>query len=227
MNASFKINGKQIETKRLILRPFRYLDLDDFYEYACVEGVGERAGWKHHETKEETKLILDSFIKHDKTFAICLKSNNRVIGSLGIEEYGREDELTEFKDYRGREIGYVLSKAYWGMGLMTEAVKAVIDYLFNEIDLDFLICGYYMFNIQSKRVQEKCGFKPYRKLMSTTKIGTQEETIVNLLVNPNKKITFNFSHPETLIYEEVNACLHLNQDKIIKKEDKTSIKDVF
>ncbi len=125
MNAEFKINGKQIETERLILRPFKQSDLNDFFEYASVEGVGELAGWQHHENKDISQRILDSFISEDKTFAICLKSNNKVIGSLGIEKYGLEDKLTEFNNLKGREIGYVLSKDYWGQGLMPEAVKAI------------------------------------------------------------------------------------------------------
>ena len=202
MNANFKINGIVIETERLILRPFKQSDLDDFYEYASVEGVGEMAGWKHHESKEKSQIILDLFINEDKTFAIVLKENNQVIGSLGVEEYGMEQALSEFFDYNGREIGYVLSKDYWGKGLMPEAVKAVIDYLFNDINLDFLTCGYYEFNNQSKKVQEKCGFKPYRKLMMETRLGTKEQGILNLLVNPNKNIKLIFSHPETLIFNQ-------------------------
>lgn len=205
MNADFKINGIRIETKRLLLRSFKNSDLDDFNAYASVEGVGEMAGWKHHESKEESRAVLNSFVDRDKTFAIVLKESGKVIGSLGIEEYGMEDALTEFADYKGREIGYVLDKTYWGKGLMPEAVKAVIDYLFNGIHLDFLLCGYFTFNNQSKRVQEKCGFKPYRRIISDTKMGTKEETILNLLVNPDKKIALNFSHPETLIYEDVRG----------------------
>lgn len=202
MNTNFKINGLTIETDRLILRPFKQSDLDDFYEYVSVEGVGEMAGWKHHENKEKSQSILDLFINEDKTFAIVLKENNKVIGSLGVEEYGMEQALSEFFDYQGREIGYVLSKDYWGKGLMPEAVKAVINYLFNELNLDFLTCGYYEFNTQSKRVQEKCGFKPYRKLMMETRLGTNEQGILNLLVNPNKNIKLIFSHPETLIFNQ-------------------------
>lgn len=202
MNANFKINGIVIETERLILRPFKQSDLDDFYEYASVEGVGEMAGWKHHENKEKSQSILDLFINEDKTFAIVLKENNKVIGSLGVEEYGMEQALSEFFDYQGREIGYVLSKDYWGKGLMPEAVKAAIDYLFNVQKLDFLTCGYYEFNNQSKKVQEKCGFKPYRKLVMETRLGTKEQGILNLLVNPNKNIKLIFSHPETLIFNQ-------------------------
>jgi ribosomal-protein-alanine N-acetyltransferase len=159
------------------------------------------AGWKHHETIEETQEILDMFIKEDKTFAIVSKKNNKVIGSLGVEKYGLEDKLTEFNGYFGREIGYVLSKDYWGKGIMPEAAGAVIDYLFNDLNFDFLICGYYDFNNQSKRVQEKCGFKPYRKLVMDTRLGTKEPGVLNLLINPNKNISLVFSHPETLIYK--------------------------
>ena len=113
-----------------------------------------------------------------------------------------EQALTEFYNYQGREIGYVLSKTYWNKGLMSEAVKEVINYLFNDLDLDFLTCGYYDFNIQSKRVQEKCGFKPYRKLIMETRFNTKEPGVLNLLINPNKDIKLNFSHPETLIYKK-------------------------
>ena len=185
MNADFRIDGKVIETKRLILRSFKQTDLEDFYEYASVEGVGEMAGWKHHENIAESQSIMNSFISEDKIFAICLKKNNKVIGTVGIEKYGLEDALTEFKDYYGRELGYVLSK----------------DYLFGELDYDFLICGYYDFNEQSKRVQTKCGFKPYRSLVMTTQMETKEQGTLMLLLNSKKNIKLVFSHPETLISE--------------------------
>ena len=202
MNAVFNISHKEIVSERLILRAFTESDLEDFYKYASVNGVGEMAGWKHHKNIQETAEILDRFINADKTFAICLKENGRVIGSLGVEKYGLEDKLTEFDGYRGRELGFVLSKEHWGKGIMPEAVSAVIDYLFNECDLDFLLCGYYNFNSQSKKVQEKCGFKPYRALTMDTRMGTKEPGTLNLLINPKKNIKFNFSHPETLIYKE-------------------------
>ena len=211
MNAVFTLNGLTIETEQLLLRPFRLDDLQDFYKYASVEGVGEMAGWAHHETVEKSREILDMFIREDKTFAIVFKKNGTVIGSLGIEKYGAEEALTEFHNYRGREIGYVLSKDYWGKGLMPEAVNAVVNYLFNTLDMDFLTCGYYDFNEQSKRVQEKCGFKPYRKLNMDTRLGTTEPGVLNLLANPKKNISFVFSHPETLIWQEDTTKKQINK----------------
>lgn len=200
MNAEIDITGIVLKTDRLVLRPFSIDDLDDFYEYAKVDGVGQMAGWLPHKNKEESARILRSFIENKKDFAIVL--DGKVIGSLGIKKYGLEEKLTEFDGYQGREIGYVLSKDFWGQGLMPEAVEAVIDYLFNVRDLDFLLCGYYDFNAQSKRVQEKCEFKPYRKLNMQTRFETEEPGVLNLLIHPKKNIKFVFSHPETLIYQE-------------------------
>ena len=199
MNANVDITNVVLRTNRLILRPFNEDDLEDLFEYASVEGVGERAGWKHHENIAESTQILEMFIKEKKTFAVVLKENNKVIGSIGIEKYGREESLSEFFDYKGREIGFVLSKDYWGQGLMPEALKEVIEYCFNELDYDFLLCGHFDFNTQSARVQEKLGFIPYRRLLFETRMDTQEKGILSLLVNPRKNIEFQFSHPETLL----------------------------
>lgn len=199
MNANVDVTNVVLRTNRLILRPFNEDDLEDLFEYASVEGVGERAGWKHHENIAETSQILEMFIKEKKTFAVVLKENSKVIGSIGIEKYGREESLSEFFDYKGREIGFVLSKDYWGQGLMPEALKGVIEYCFNELDYDFLLCGHFDFNTQSARVQEKLGFIPYRRLLFETRMDTQEKGILSLLVNPRKNIEFQFSHPETLL----------------------------
>ncbi|WP_297280827.1 GNAT family N-acetyltransferase [uncultured Anaerococcus sp.] len=203
MNADFKINGKVIETDRLILRAFEQDDLDDFYEYTCVPGVGERAGWRHHKSKSESLKILDMFIKENRTFAICNKNNNKVIGSLGIEKYEQEDQLSELDDLCGRELGFALSKDYWNKGLMSEAIGAIINYLFNDLDFDFLTAGYFDFNSQSKRLQEKCGFRPYRKLIFETNMNSKEPGVLNLLLNPKKEIKINFPSPENLIFIDI------------------------
>lgn len=202
MNAKIDISGVTLKTERLTLRSWTLADLDDFYEYAKVDGVGQLAGWLPHENKEKSLTILNNFIQEKKTFAIIFNETGKVVGSIGIEEYGMEDILSEFFDYSGRELGFVLSKNYWGRGIMTEAVKKVIDYLFNDLNLDFITCCHFDYNTRSKRVQYKCGFKPYRKIVTNTETGTKENSTLNLLTNPNKTISLTFSHPETLIYEK-------------------------
>ena len=178
MNANIDISDVIIKTERLILRPWRESDLHDFFEYASVPGVGEAAGWSHHETKEESKTILDMFINEKKTFAI--EYNGKAIGSIGIEKYN-EEIMPELDDNSGREIGFVLSKDHWGKGLMPEAVTAVIEWLFNEIGLDFIVCGHFPNNLRSKKAQEKCGFKPYKMSEFKTTWSEVRETCVIIL----------------------------------------------
>lgn len=120
MNAEIGITCVVLKTSRLLLRPWKMSDLDDFYEYAKVDGVGQMAGWLPHKNKEESKQVLTKFIENKRTFAIVY--DNKVIGSIEIKKYN-ENNLKEFSNLKGRELGYVLSKDYWGNGLMTEAVK--------------------------------------------------------------------------------------------------------
>ena len=85
MNAPIDVTNIRIETPRLILRMWTEDDLHDFYEYASVDGVGEKAGWSHHQSLDESKRILGFFIQGKKTFALEWKETGKVIGSLGLE----------------------------------------------------------------------------------------------------------------------------------------------
>ena len=182
MNVDIDITGKVFKTERLILREWRESDLEDFFYYARVPEVGNSAGWPPHKTIDDSKIILDRFMNNKHTF--CLEYNGKAIGSLGIQEYD-EEVLKELDNLKAREIGYAMSKDFWGMGLMPEAVNRVIDYLFNDIKLDVIVCSHNEINYRSRRVQEKCGFKNFKKVLK------YENTIkwINLLYKENKKCT--------------------------------------
>ena len=183
MNAPVDVTKIRIETERLILRPWEMTDLQDLYEYACVDGVGEMAGWRHHRSLDESLTILEMFIRHKKTFAIELKENRKVIGSLGLEELDPDPVSGE---RYGRGIGYVLSRDYWGRGLMPEAVGAVIDYCFTVLDFDYMTCGHFLHNHRSRRVVEKCGFVYFGEFQYETRYDTVETSRNYILYNPNK-----------------------------------------
>ncbi len=178
MNKNIDITGIELHTKRLMLRPWSMNDLDDFFAYASIDGVGQMAGWFPHQNIEESKKILKMFIDGKKTFAIVL--DGRAVGSIGIEEYD-EKEFPEFAQEKVREIGFVLAKEYWGRGLMPEAAEEVIRWLFEEVQLDRILCGHFLNNQQSKRVQMKCGFVPYRVISYQTRMGTAEQTMMSFL----------------------------------------------
>lgn len=183
MNKTIDISGIILRTERLILRPWKESDLEDFYEYARVDGVGQMAGWLPHKNIEESREILENFISHKKAFAI--EYQGKAIGSLGIERYNEENN-PELAPLRGRELGYVLSKEYWGQGLVPEAVKAVIQYLFETENLDFILVGHFERNSQSARVIQKCGFAYLKPASYETQYGTTEPSRVYILYHPEK-----------------------------------------
>ncbi len=233
MNKPIDITGVVLTTDRLTLRPWRESDLDDFYEYASVDGVGQMAGWNPHKNVEESKAILTSFISHKKTFALEL--GGKAIGSLGIEEYS-EENYPELDALKGREIGYVLSKDYWGQGLMPEAIKAVIEWLFEEEKLDFILVGHFDHNMQSKRVIEKSGFRFIKTTKFETRFGTVENSMEYILyaeeyTSPEERKHFMQGYiPENdtelvqEIYRRFDEDSRLNHSKAAKVEFLTTVR---
>lgn len=174
MNVPIDISGVTLKTERLTLRPWRESDIEDFYAYARVDGVGQMAGWLPHRSLDESREILDMFIREKKIFAI--EFEGKAIGSVGIEKYNEECN-PELDALRAREIGYVLSKDYWGRGLMPEAVRAVVAYLFDVVKLDAVVVGHFTHNDRSRRVIEKCGFTYVRTIPYQTAMGTTEQSM--------------------------------------------------
>lgn len=183
MNKEIDLTGVRLETERLVLRPWRESDFQDFYEYARVDGVGQMAGWLPHRDLEESRRILSHFIANRRCFA--LEHEGKVIGSLGVEEYS-EASYPELSALAGRELGYVLSKDYWGRGLMPEAVRAVIGYLFDAVGLDFILVGHFERNARSRRVIEKCGFTYVKTRPYETQYGTVEMSREYILYAPGR-----------------------------------------
>lgn len=178
MNAPIDISSVYLQTPRLVLRPFCEADLEDFYAYARVEGVGRMAGWKTHANIGETRAVLRMFIEGRITFAVVL--NGRVVGSIGVEEYN-QSVFPELDALSCRELGYVLAKDCWGQGLMPEAGRAVLGWLFGEKQLDAVVCCHFPENTQSARVQQKLGFRYVKTNDYTTRAGLRTQAVYNLL----------------------------------------------
>ena len=157
MYKPFKVGDTCIETQRLLLRGWENTqqDAEDMYAYARYAKVGRPAGWKYHASIEDSRKILRMFLEEGDCFAIVSRETGRVIGSLGLHEPKAMD-VDDLR--RGLEVGYVLNPDYWGKGLMTEAVRAVTDWVFCNTDVEVLYCGHFTFNDRSRRVIEKCGF---------------------------------------------------------------------
>lgn len=162
-----------IKTDRLVLRAFNDNDLEHLYSYAKTPGLGEMAGWPHHRSIEDSKEVLERFKKNKDVLAI--EKDGKVIGSLGLHPV--DDEFyKEFEDKKGKEIGFVLSEDFHRQKIMTEAVKALMKYAFEDLGLDYISAGYFRGNFKSRWFQQKLGFSYYGSHVVKVAMGNFEPT---------------------------------------------------
>lgn len=74
----------RFETDRLFLRPWTIEDAESLYKYAKDPAVGPIAGWPVHTSVDNSREIIKKVLSADETYAVCLKEDNRAIGSIGL-----------------------------------------------------------------------------------------------------------------------------------------------
>jgi ribosomal-protein-alanine N-acetyltransferase len=137
-------------TENLIIRDFNKSDAKDFYEVAKNPNVGPNCNWDVHRDLNHTKYVIKHFMKEKDTFAIVLKSNNKVIGDIQMfKDKTREDTY---------EIGYCIHPMYWNNNYATEACQKIIKYYFEFVNCYTVVALTKEGNLASQRVLEKLGF---------------------------------------------------------------------
>ena len=145
----------RFETDRLFLRPWTEDDAESLYEYAKDPAVGPIAGWPVHTSADNSRDIIREVLSADETYAVCLKEDNRAIGSVGLIQPAQSHTKTADDEI---EIGYWIGVPFWGKGLIPEAVRRLQEHAFFDLGCSAMWCGYYDGNEKSKKCQEKCGF---------------------------------------------------------------------
>jgi len=145
-----------LETERLILRPWLDSDAEDLFKYASHPDVGPISGWPVHKSIEESSKIIATALAKSLTFAVVMKSTGHAVGSIGLK-IGEESNL-DIPEWEG-EIGFWIGVPFWGQGLIPEATRELLRYGFVDSHLEKIWCGYFDGNEKSRRVQEKCGFR--------------------------------------------------------------------
>lgn len=142
-----------LETQRLLLRPIQNEDALDIFAYSSEPEVGPNAGWKPHETLEETLAVMQNlFLQKEDIWGIFHKETQKIIGTIGLVPDPKRENL------RSRMLGYAMSKTFWGQGLMTEAGYTILSYGFMAMNMDLAAAYCYPFNRRSQRVLQKLGF---------------------------------------------------------------------
>ena len=151
-----ELGTQTIETERLILRRFVEDDAQAMFDnWASSAENLTYVTWDPHPDVEVTRNSIRNWVASYTNpnyykWAICLKENpEQVIGDISIVEMNENDSSCE--------IGYVLGKAYWGLGMMTEALKAVLDFCFTQAGFQKVRARYASLNSASGRVMEKAG----------------------------------------------------------------------
>lgn len=177
------IGTKRLETERLILRKFEEKDYKDMFKnYASSEKVTRFLTWNAYTRVEDCKDFLNNFIlkkykeNNDETFAWAIvdKATNEVIGSIDVVKF--------YKDYEIVEIGYVLSETYWNKGIMSEAFKEVINYLFNEVNVHAITATHNVLNPASGKVMEHNGLiyiKDENKIIKGKEVICKRYKLIN------------------------------------------------
>ena len=144
-----------LETRDLILRPLCRRDAKDIFAYSSDPEVARYVLWEPHRSIAETRDYL-RYIRilyrqgAPSSWAIVLKSDGPVIGTIGFMWYSAENQSAE--------VGYSLSRAYWNRGYATQALSAVVRSAFDRLPLYRIEAQHDLRNPASGRVMEKCGF---------------------------------------------------------------------
>lgn len=144
-----------INTKRLILRPFEYKDLDDVHQYASNPDVVKYMLFGPN-SLEDTRSFIDKIIYQYRDelpirhLEYAIEYNNKLIGGISLHLE---------KNMQIGEIGWILNPIFHRQGIMSEAAIAFVDYALNVINAKKIIAHCDERNIASFRLMEKLGMK--------------------------------------------------------------------
>ena len=145
-----------LETPRLRLRKLTMRDAMDIFEYGQDPEVARHVMWTAHRSVGEARAYLRFMLRKYRagdaaSWGIELKSNRKIIGTIGY--------MWIQEDNAAAEVGYSLSRRYWGQGIMTEALHAVILYAFDMLHLNRVEAIHETDNPASGAVMRKCGMQ--------------------------------------------------------------------
>ena len=142
-----------LDTPRLRLRKLTMQDAHDIYHYSKDFEVARHVLWDAHRSIGESRAYLRFMLrkyrmKEPASWGIEYTATREIIGTIGF--------MWIQHDNASAEIGYSLSRDYWNRGIMTEALKAVIEYGFSFLNLNRIEAQHETTNPASGAVMRKC-----------------------------------------------------------------------
>lgn len=160
------------------VRSFAVTDAEAIAKYANNRhvSINLRDSFPYPYTVQDAKRWLRAVKKHQPETGWAIASSREVIGGIGIH--------IQPDVYRhSAELGYWIGEPFWKKGIATAAVKAVVDYTFNNLDIIRLFAGVFEWNPASSRVLEKAGFiYESRMRKSVTKDGKHIDQLMYVML---------------------------------------------
>jgi RimJ/RimL family protein N-acetyltransferase len=139
-----------LETERLTLRRPTLADAKAIARLANDRRIAENTRRLPHPYSQDHAIeFVRGAAEEDREAALLIENNRTPIGMVGIDR--RQPDAPE--------LGYWLGVEHWGRGFATEAARAVIDFTFEEFDVEQLMAGARVVNPASRNILEKCGFQ--------------------------------------------------------------------
>lgn len=151
------LGTKMIETDRLILRPFEMEDAQAMYDnWASDPQVTRYLSWPCYQSVDTAHAVLGEWTQLYRQpnwyqWAIELKELGQPIGSISVVNSDDRVDMVE--------IGYCIGQKWWGQGIMPEALRTIMDYLFDEVGAQRIEAGHDPNNPASGAVIRKCGMQ--------------------------------------------------------------------
>ena len=159
---------QKIETKRMVLRKFSVYDAEAMYRnWASDPEVTKYLTWPAHASIEVSRAVLKDWVsaysqKNCYQWAIVLKEHgDEPIGSISAVQWNDDIAMVE--------IGYCIGKAWWHRGIISEALQAVMDFFFDQVEANRIQCRHDPRNPHSGMVMKKCGMKYEGTMRSSDK----------------------------------------------------------
>ena len=135
------------------IRPWRDSDLESLVRHADNPRIAGnmRDRFPHPYTEADARAWLRNEAGLEARLRWAIDVDGAAVGGIGLMPH-------EYEERHTMELGYWLGEAYWGRGIATEAVRAMVEYAFREFDIVRLEAGVYEGNDASRRVLERAGF---------------------------------------------------------------------
>lgn len=168
-------NLPHLISQKLLLRKIRNEDIPSLIKYCNNQKISDQIinipyPYGEEEAKNRIKFVLSGWETGDRyVFAITLQPNDELIGEIGLH-LDKANNCAQF--------GYWIAEPFWGMGIATEALAAILKFGFTELNLNKIYATHYPDNLASAKVMLNNKMIKEAEMKEHYKIGSAYRDVI-------------------------------------------------